>query len=275
MTYQDKKGDFKYSVNGQLTSIRNKALELVPSNGNQPIYGYGQILRTAVGSPLASFYVLRQDGIFQTPEEIKAGPQQPNVTPGDVRYVDANGDGRINNDDRVLIGTPFPTLEYGVNLALSYRSIDLTLFLQGVSGNVLFNQGLNQTNRFDDVQNVRTDVTYWTGPGTSTTTPKPIKGDPTLNPATNTDRWVESGAYGRVRTVQLAYNLPTTFLTRYKLNTVRVYVNAQNLLTITNYSGYNPDVVGSNGRADYQNRGIDQGNYPVPHIISGGVQLSF
>jgi len=275
LTYQEKKGDFRYSINGQITSIRNKALVLVPANGNQPLYGYGQITKTEVGGPLAAFFVLKQNGIFQTPEEIKAGPQQPNVTPGDARYVDDNGDGRINNDDRVIVGTPYPKLEYGTNLALSYKNFDLTLFFQGVSGNLLFNRSLNWTNRFDDVQNVRTDVTYWTGPGTSTTTPKPIKGDPTLNPAFNTNRWVESGAYARLRTMQIAYNLPTSFLTRYKMNTARIYVNAQNLFTITKYSGYNPDVVGDGGNADYLRRGIDQGNYPVPRIISGGVQLSF
>ena len=275
LTWRDKKGDFNYSINGQITSIRNQALVLVPSNGNQPLYGYGQITRTEVGGPLAAFYVLRQNGIFQTQAEIDAGPQQPNVTPGDVRYVDTNGDGRINNDDRQIVGTPYPKFEYGSNIALSYKNFDFTLYFQGVSGNLLFNRSLNWTNRFDDVQNVRTDVTYWTGPGTSTTTPKPIKGDPTLNPAFNSDRWVESGAYGRIRTLQIGYNLPSTLLTRYKLNNVRIYVNAQNLLTITKYSGYNPDVVGNNGSASYLDRGIDQGNYPVARVISGGLQIGF
>lgn len=275
LTYRDKKGDFGYSINGQITSIRNTALALVPSNGNQPIYGYGQITRTAVGGPLGAFYVLRQNGIFQTQAEIDAGPKQPNVTPGDVRYVDTNGDGVINNDDRQVIGTPYPKFEYGANLGLSYKNFDFTVYFQGVSGNLLFNRSLNWTNRFDDVQNVRTDVTYWTGPGTSTTTPKPIKGDPTLNPAFNTDRWVESGAYGRIRTMQIGYNLPAGLLTRFKMTNARIYVNAQNLLTITKYKGYNPDVVGNNGSANYLDRGIDQGNYPVARVISGGVQIGF
>ena len=275
LTYRDKKGDFGYSINGQLTSIRNRALVLVPANGNQPIYGYGNFLRTEAGGPLAAFYVLRQNGIFQTKEEIAAGPKQPNVSPGDVRYVDANGDGQINNDDRQVIGTPYPKLEYGANIGLTYKNFDFTVYFQGVSGNLLFNRSLNWTNRFDDVQNVRTDVTYWTGPGTSVTTPKPIKGDPSLNPAFNTDRWIESGAYGRIRTMQLGYNLPSTLLSRFKMTTARVYVNAQNLLTITKYSGYNPDVVGNNGQADLYNRGIDQGNYPVARVISGGVQFGF
>ncbi|QJW91010.1 SusC/RagA family TonB-linked outer membrane protein [Spirosoma taeanense] len=280
LTYQDKKGDFRYSLNGQLTSIRNKVLQLVPSNGNQPLYGYGQITRTAVGGSLASFYVLRQNGIFQTQAEIDAGPKQPNVTPGDVRYVDTNGDGTINNDDRQIVGTPFPKLEYGANISLSYKSFDLTLFFQGVSGNVLFNRSRNWTDRFDDVQNVRSDVTFWTGPGSSNTTPKPIKGDQTLNPAFNTDRWVESGAYGRLRTAQLAYNFSSAMLNRLKMGSARVYVNAQNLFTITNYSGYNPDVVGDVGsgqqnQSNFIGRGIDQGNYPVPRVISAGLQLSF
>jgi TonB-linked SusC/RagA family outer membrane protein len=280
LTYQDKKGDFRYSINGQITSIQNKVLQLVPTNGNQPLYGYGQITRTAVGGPLGSFYVLKQNGIFQSQAEIDAGPKQPNVTPGDVRYVDANGDGQINNDDRVIVGTPFPKFEYGSNIALSYKNIDLTIFFQGVSGNLLFNRSRNWTDRFDDVQNVRSDVTFWTGPGISTTTPKPIKGDPTLNPAFNTDRWVESGAYGRLRTLQIAYNFPAAALTRLKMGSARMYVNAQNLFTITKYSGYNPDVIGdvgagSQNSSNFVGRGIDQGNYPVPRVISAGLQLSF
>ncbi|CAN5190459.1 TonB-dependent receptor [soil metagenome] len=281
VTYQEKKGNFRYSINGQLTSIKNKVLQLVPSNGNQPLYGYGQITRTAVDGPLAAFYVLKQAGIFQSQAEIDAAAKQPNVTPGDVRYVDTNGDGQINNDDRQIVGTPFPKFEYGANISLSYKNFDFTFFFQGVSGNLLFNRSRNWTDRFDDVQNVRSDVTFWTGPGSSTTTPKPIKGDPTLNPAFNTDRWVESGAYGRIRTMQLAYNFPSRMLTRLKMGSARVYLNAQNLLTITKYSGYNPDVIGDVGDANPQNRGnyigrgIDQGNYPVSRVISAGLQRSF
>lgn len=280
LTYQDKRGPWRYSVNGQITSIRNKVLQLVPTNGNQPIFGYGQITRTAVGGGLAEFYVLKQNGIFQNQGEIDAGPRQPNVTPGDVLYVDANGDGQINNDDRQVVGTPFPTLEYGSNIAVSYKNFDLTVFFQGVAGNVLFNRSRNWTDRFDDVQNVRSDVTFWTGPGSSATTPKPIREDKTLNPAFNTDRWVESGAYGRLRTLQLAYNFPSTLLSRWKMSTARVYVNAQNLATITRYSGYNPDVIGdvgagSQNSSNFIGRGIDQGNYPVPRTISVGVQVGF
>lgn len=275
LTYQNKTNGWDYSINGQITSIRNKVLQLVPTNGNQPLFGYGQITRTAVGGGLGEFFVLRQNGIFQSQAEIDAGPRQPNVTPGDVRYVDANGDGRINNDDRVIVGTPFPKLEYGSNIDVGYKGFQLTLFFQGVSGNVLFNRSRNWTDRFDDVQNVRSDVTFWTGPGTSMTTPKPIKNDPTLNPAFNTDRWVESGAYGRIRTLQLAYNLPSATLSRLKMANARVYLNVQNLLTITKYTGYNPDVVGDNGNSNFLGRGIDQGNYPVPRITSLGVQFGF
>ncbi|WP_420149462.1 SusC/RagA family TonB-linked outer membrane protein [Spirosoma sp.] len=280
VTYQDKKGDFRYSINGQITSIRNKALQLVPSNGNQPLYGYGQITRTEVGGPLAAFYVLKQNGIFQSQAEIDAGPKQPNVSPGDVRYVDTNGDGQINNDDRQIVGNPFPKLEYGTNISLGYKNFELTIFFQGLSGNLLFNRARNWTGRFDDVQNVRSDVDFWTGAGSSNITPKPIKGDPTLNPAFNTDRWVESGAYGRIRTMQLAYNFPAAMLSKLKMGSARIYLNAQNLLTITKYSGYNPDVIGDVGAgaqnsSNYIGRGIDQGNYPVSRVISAGLQLSF
>lgn len=276
LTYKNRVGDWKYNINGQFSTIRNEVLALVPANGNQPLYGYGQITRTEVGGPLAAFYVLRANGIFQNQAEIDASAQKgTNVTPGDVRFIDVNGDGKINFEDRQVVGTPFPKFEYGLNLSLSYKNFDLTMFFQGVSGNLLFNQGRNWTDRFDDVQNIRTDVTYWTGPGTSNVTPKPIKTDPTLNPTLQSDRWVESGAYGRLRTLQIAYNFPSSFLNKAKLGSVRIYANAQNVFTITNYSGFNPDVVGDSGNSNFVARGIDSGSYPVARVISTGLQLSF
>ena len=276
LTYQNKIRDWKYNINGNFTTIKNEVLALVPANGNQPLYGYGQITRTEVGGPLAAFYVLRTNGIFQSQAEIDASAQKgTNATPGDVRFVDVNNDGKINFDDREIVGTPFPKFEYGLNLSVSYKNIDFSMFFQGVSGNLLFNQGRNTTDRFDDVQNIRTDITYWTGPGTSNVTPKPIKNDPTLNPTFQSDRWVESGAYGRLRTLQIAYNFPSSFLKKAKLGSVRIYANAQNVFTITKYSGFNPDVVGDSGNSNFIARGIDAGSYPIARVISTGLQLSF
>jgi len=275
-TYQNRAGDFKYSINGQVTSIRNRILQLVPANGNLPLFGYGQITRSEVGGPIGGFYVLRFDGVFQNQAEIDASAQRgTNVTPGDARWRDVNGDKKIDFNDREIIGTPFPKLEYGLNLSASYKGFDLTVFFQGVAGNLLFNRNRQWTDRFDDVQNIRTDVNYWTGPGTSNTAPKPIKGDPTLNPTFNSDRWVEKGDYGRIRTAQLGYNFPSSLMNRWKMTSARIYVNAQNLLTLTKYSGYNPDVVGDNGNSNWFGRGIDQGNYPVPRTLSLGLQLAF
>jgi TonB-dependent starch-binding outer membrane protein SusC len=276
ITYKNQIGNLKYNIGGQFSSIKNEVLALVPANGNQPLYGFGQVTRTAVDGPIAAFYVLRTNGIFQTQAEIDASPQKgTNVTPGDVRFVDVNGDGKINFDDREVVGTPFPTFEYGINLSASYKNFDLSMFFQGVSGNLLMNTGRNTTDRFDDVQNIRTDITYWTGPGTSNVTPKPIKNDPTLNPVFQSDRWVESGAYGRLRNLQIGYNFPDSFLKKTKIGSVRLYVNAQNLFTITNYSGYNPDVVGDSGNSNFIARGIDSGSYPVSRVISTGLQISF
>jgi TonB-linked SusC/RagA family outer membrane protein len=276
---------FRYNIGGQITSIRNRVLQLVPANGNLPLRGYGQITTSEVGGPIGAFYALQFDGIFQNQAEIDASAQRgTNVTPGDVRWRDTNGrdadgnltgepDGKIDFDDRVILGTPFPKLEYGLNLSASFKGFDFSLFFQGVAGNLLFNRARQWTDRFDDVQNIRTDVNYWTGPGTSNTAPKPIKGDPTLNPIFNSDRWIERGDYGRIRTAQIGYNFPTPLMSRWRMTSARVYLNAQNLLTLTKYSGYNPDVVGDNGNSNWFGRGIDQGNYPVPRTISLGLQL--
>lgn len=280
-------GGLEYSIGGQITSIRNKALGLIPANGNLPIFGFGGVTRTAVGGPIAGFYVLQMDGIFQTQEEINNSAQRPVgpdgrdkgqgiiYTPGDVRWRDTNGDGQINFDDRVVVGQPFPTFEYGLNFSAKYRGFDLSLLFQGVSGNKIFNNQRYWTDRGDDIQNFRTDITFWTGPGSSNTAPKLRYQDPTLNPKFNTSRWIEDGAYGRLRNLQIGYTIPTTTLQRFKMNQLRVYVSAQNLFTITKYSGYNPDITGANGSSDWFGRGVDVGNYPVARILSAGLQLGF
>ncbi len=283
ITYQDKVGDFQYSITGNITSIRNKVLATIPINGNQPLFGWGGALRAAVGDPVYSFYVLRTDGIFQTQEEVQnyvspatGQPIMPNAKPGDIRFKDINNDGRITFDDRQTAGTPFPTMEFGLNLNASYRGLDLTAFFAGVSGNKILNEGRNLTDRYDDNGNYRTDVTFWTGPGTSNTVPRPVFQDPSLNPAYQSERWLEKGNYMRLKNIQLGYSLPTSLLSKTKVvASLRVYVAGQNLLTFTKYTGYDPEIGGANGNTGSFARGIDTVNYPNNKGVSVGLQAGF
>ncbi len=274
LTYQNQIGEFKYSASANITSVKNKVLGLIPANNNQPIYGNLQLIRLAVDEPI-SFYALKTDGIYQNQAEVDASGIQ-GVTPGDLRFVDTNGDKVINLDDRQRVGSPFPTLEYGLNLTGSYMGFDLTAFFSGVGGNVIFNEGRYWNGRSDDNFNYRSDEPFWTGEGTSNTVPKPKHGGSGLNALVQSDRWIEKGDYLRMKTVQLGYSLPASLIQNLKvLSSLRVYLSGQNVFTITKYKGYDPEVTGAFGRTSNLDRGQDIGNFPSPRILSAGIQAGF
>ncbi|MES2733730.1 MAG: TonB-dependent receptor [Bacteroidota bacterium] len=284
LTYQETKGKLKYNITGNITAVRNKVLGLVQASGNQPLYGWQQVVRLAVGEPI-SFYVLKTDGIFQNPTEVDNSSQK-GQSPGDIRFVDTHKDGIINFDDRQNVGTPFPKFEYGLNLSASYSNFDFLVFFAGVSGNKIFNEGLFWTSRYDDNGAYRTDDNYWTVEGSSNTAPRPRHGDPTKNPVYQSDRWIEDGSYLRLKTLQVGYTFPTAFLNKLKgIANLRIYASAQNLFTLTKYRGYNPEVTGANintqnsgnnsGSNQSLNRGVDNGNYPVSRLVSFGLQVGF
>jgi TonB-linked SusC/RagA family outer membrane protein len=283
ISYQNEIGDFHYTIGGNATSIRNKVLALIPANGNLPGYGTGQVTRTAVGERVADYYVLQTNGIFQSQVDVNnyispvtGKPIMPNATPGDIRFVDTNNDGRIDFDDRVVVGNPFPKLEYGFNLSSSWKGLDVSVFFTGVAGNVIFNEGRWWTGRYDDNGNYRTDDVFWTEAGSSNTVPKPRHADPTRNPVYQSDRWVEKGDYLRLKNVQIGYSLPRDLVAKTRaLSSLRVYVTGQNLWTLTGYKGYDPEVTGAFGNSGYLGRGMDIGNFPVLRTISLGIQAGF
>jgi TonB-linked SusC/RagA family outer membrane protein len=281
LTYQNNtRTGFQYRVTGNFTAIKNEVLELIPATDNQPIFGYNQLTRTAVGSSVGAYWGLVSDGIFQNQAEIDASAQ-PNAIPGDIRFVDTDGNGLIDFEDRQELGSPFPDFEYGLNLGASYLGLDLSVFFQGVAGNMLYNEGNWWLGRYDDLGNFRTDVTFWTGPGTSTTTPLPRHGDPSRNPAQQSDRWLEKGDYFRLKSLQIGYTLPTGALSWTRaVSTARIYFTGLNLFTVTDYSGYDPEIIGASpaagsGRDSWFGRGIDAGNFPVPKSYSIGLQVGF
>lgn len=283
LTYQNEVRDFNYSATANFTSIRNKVLDLIPANGNLPLYGFRQVPRTAVGTSVADYYVLVTDGIFQTQQEVDnyvspatGLPIMPGAQPGDIRFVDFDGDGDIDFDDRQIVGSPFPKFEYGINVSASWKGFDASIFFNGVAGNLIFNEGRWWTGRYDDNANYRTDEKFWTEANSSNSVPRPRHADPTRNPVYNSDRWIEKGDYFRLKNVQIGYSFPQELMGKTRiLTSLRLYATGQNLLTVTKYTGYDPEVTGFLGNSGFFGRGMDIGNFPVLRSMSIGIQAGF
>lgn len=273
--YQNVINDFSFGILANGTFLKNEVKALVEEAGNLPIFGQGQILRTAVGEPVASFYVLETAGIFQNQAEIDAWGVQPGARPGDVKYVDNDGNGVINFDDRAVVGKALPDFEYGLNLNFGYKGFDMTAFFAGVTGNSIFNEQKWWSQRYDDNANYLVDDVFWTGEGTSNLIPRPQHLDSSLNPTQNSDRYVEKGDYFRLKNLQIGYSFPEEVISKLSLNKLRLYMTGQNLFTITDYSGYDPEVVGANGNGDFLNRGFDNGNFPSLRTGILGIQIGF
>ncbi|MET4105036.1 TonB-dependent receptor [Hymenobacter sp. UYP22] len=279
--YNENRKDFKYSVTGNLTTLTNRVNALSADGGNNLFPGGpGESTRTEVGYELGSFFLYQFDGIFQTGDNI-ASSAQPNAKPGDVRYKDVNGDGQITAADRAHVGRVFPKLQYGLNLSASYKGIDFSAFFQGVQGNDILNTGRYWLDRTDDNGNYRKGFSPWTPTNPSTTTPRAIiSGAPAGrqeataagdNARINSTRWLEDGSYLRLKNLQIGYTIPKSLTEQVKgLGSLRFYVTGQNLFTVTDYTGYDPEVVGG-----VLSRGVDEGSYPNIRTVSIGAQLGF
>lgn len=272
---------FQYSVGASLTKVTNKLLELdegrtvLPNSVN--VRSTLTPIRIEVGQPLYSYYVVRTAGIFQTQEEInnyksKTGTLiQPNAKPGDMRFVDKNGDGAISNDDREFVGSAYPDFTYGITFNGSYKGFDLNLFAQGVQGNKLFN-ALKYTNMNASVGtnfNMLHDILdAWTPENTGSNIPRISAKDANGNYGTTSDWYIENGSYLRIKNVTLGYTLPAALTKRAGLNTLRLYVTANNLYTFTKYKGFDPEV----GMDEF---GIDKGRYPQARSFLLGLNVNF
>jgi TonB-linked SusC/RagA family outer membrane protein len=279
--YNNKFGDLTFNANANISFINNKVLSLATesaslfSGGNADFGGF-DITRTTAGEPIQHFFGWRTAGIFQSQAEIDAAPRQANARPGDIRFADLNGDRVIDAADREKLGSFLPKFTYGANFSLNYKGFDFTMFLQGVSGNQIYNgtkvigQGMLR------LFNSQTDVLRaWTSSNTNTDVPRAVNGDPNQNSRTS-DRFLENGSYMRIKNLVLGYSLPSSLLDSFAKGTVktaRVYFSAQNLLTITKYTGYDPEV-GSRFNNNLNN-GIDYGQFPQARTIMIGVQLGF
>jgi TonB-linked SusC/RagA family outer membrane protein len=277
-THRFNRGSFNLNTSANVTSIDQKVLSL--GNNAQPLFA-GGVARTAVGGPIGAFYVYKTNGLFQSAAEVAAHGVQPDARPGDIRYVDVNGDGVLNDEDRYVAGSPIPDFEGGFFLDGSFRQLDFNVGLRGSFGNEIFNEMGWWTGRLDDNANFRAGLRPWTPENPNTTTPRAIfGGGAASNARRNSDRWVEDGSYVRIQNVQLGYRLPAMFTSRLGLSAIqnaRLYVNVQNVYTFTDYSGFDPEFIGfanSPGSNYTLERGIDFGAvYPTPRTFTFGLDF--
>ena len=274
--YNDAKGKLTYGATVNLTTVTNTVLELGSSGGTANFFDAGPnggVTRTEVGHEVGSFYLYQFDGIFQSTDNIAASAQ-PGAQPGDVRYRDTNGDGKIDFNDRVHVGRAFPKLQYGLNLTAGYGGFDLAVFFQGVQGNSVYNAGAYWLGRFDDPTNYLAGLAPWTAANPSTTTPRLALQSGT-NTFGNTTRFLEDGSYLRLKNLQIGYTIPQALVAKTKgVSSVRLYLASQNLFTVTRYSGYDPETIGGLD-GSLLTRGVDEGNYPNPRTFTVGAQLGF
>jgi len=289
LTYRHGAGsgsDWSYSVSGNLATLRN---EVVSLGGAPPIVG-GRIdnnyyaTLTQVGHPIGSFYLLQTDGIFQNAQQIFTSAYQgPGIKPGDVKFKDLSGpdgtpDGVIDGRDRTFVGSPIPTLTGGLTGNVRYKSFDLNVFWQGVSGNKLYNQVNTDIEGFYRAFNLteRAATNYWTGEGSNNEFPR-LSWTGAANNKQPSTRYLEDGAYLRLKNVQLGYTLSEHLRAPLRLSAVRVYVSAQNLLTFTRYTGLDPEQgTNSNSLGDgVRATGIDFGTYPSSRVFTVGLNAGF
>lgn len=262
--------DLKVNTSLNFTTSTNTVEEI--KNGDKFIWGSGYgipytlLTRFEEGYSPGYFFGYQTDGIFQNQAEVTAHALQDGAQPGDIRYVDVNGDGVINDSDRTKIGDPFPDFTLGWNLSFVYKSFDFNVFTYAsVGGDIYraYERNLNYTNRFAGT------LDRWTGEGTSDREPRVTFIDSNNNRRAS-DRYVEDGSFAKIKNIQLGYTLPESFTKRAGFTQVRVYAQVKNAYTFTNYSGYDPEI--SSGVLD---TGIDRGAYPQPRTWLVGVNVKF
>lgn len=260
-------GELGWETNLTATYNKNKIKDLnsdVPYYINQINNSYVTML--AKDYPINVFYGYVTDGIFQNQSEVNTHAVQPGAEPGDIRFRDLNNDGVINDSDRTVIGNPNPSWLFSMNNSLSYKGFELSVFLQGIAGNKIYNANNIDNTGMAAAYNQTTDVLKrWQGEGTSNSMPRAVFGDPNQNTRVS-DRFVENGSYLRLKNITLSCTFPKQWLQKAQIENARLSLSCENVATITGYSGFDPEV-GING--------IDQNRYPISRTFSLGLNFNF
>lgn len=271
--YRKLTGGFRWSVDANLSTIENELVSLGTGNTVAgPQFQGDTYTFTEEGKPIAYFYGWIADGIFQEGDETS---QQSNASVGDIRFRDINEDGTITDDDRTYLGHYMPDFSYGLNFSADWKNFDLSMFVQGVQGNEIFSNLRYHTEGMTRLFNASTAVLdRWTPTNTNTDVPRAVSTDPNRN-ARASSRFIEDGSYLRIKSLSIGYNFPSTVLKTNLISNLRVYVSSQNLLTITGYSGYDPEIAVRTGLNSSLGAGIDYGQFPQPRTLFGGIQVTF
>lgn len=289
-------GEVSYHIGANATFIKNELTKVNSSRqewaGFNP-HGKGTITYAKVGYPIGYFNLIKSDGIFQSQAEIdayvddKGNKIQPKAVPGDLKYVDYNHDGVINNNDRQDCGSAFPKVTMGLTMGLEWKGIDLNMFFDGNFGNKIYNAVYYSTVYNEGTGNqFRDRLKSWSETNKNTSVPRYVSGND--DNGTNwayTDRWLENGSFFRLKTLELGYTLPKTWTAKASMQSVRIYTAMDNLFTITKYKGYTPDlgtITDSNAGVDFagsisgvMTRGCDAGRYPTARSFTFGLQVNF
>ena len=281
--YNDREGDFTWSATANIGTVENEVVKLAPGiqnvlGGPSPRAGLENFSRLEVGQPLYYFYGYQTNGIYKNQAEVDAvfGSGQTVVKPGDIKFVDRDGNKVINSNDKTNIGNPYPDFTYGLNLNAGYKKFDFNCFISGVQGNDIFNANKFDLQAMQRLFNASTEVLdrsivaggVVTNP--SATLPRALGAPINWNSASQ--RYVEDGSYTRLKNVTVGYTLAGDSFQKY-FSKIRFYLSGQNLVTITKYSGLDPEIVRADGNAN--SAGIDLGRYPQPKSVIFGLEVTF
>ncbi len=279
---------FTYNIGANATFLKNKVTDL---GDGLPImagsFAGNAMTRTEKEHPIGSFYGFKMDRVYSTQAEVDAdnekarslhGPDamyQENAQAGDIRFVDVNNDGLITDADKTFIGSPIPKLVYGFNLGASYRGWSLSANFSGVSGNKIFDSNQYWLEGMVIPFNASVEIkNRWKKEGDISRIPRAVSPDANQNTRVS-DRWIHNGDYLRLKVLSLGYQVPALLLQKLTSNTassLRIYVAAENLLTITKYRGFDPEI-GEMG--DNLVQGVDWGQYPQSRLYMFGLEIKF
>lgn len=273
---------FHYNLNMNASFVKNEILKLYGDNNYIGSLTYGrqeqEISRSYEGKPIASFYGWKTDGLYQNAAEIandpniQNDPRKSTILPGDVRFVDMNHDGVIDEKDRTYIGDPNPNVILGLQAQFGYKGFDLSMNFIGSFGADLYNadrmQGLDPSFSYNMY---RETLNRWHGEGTSNSIPRMTTLRTNQNHRTS-DLFIESGDFVKLKNVTLGYTLPDAWLKKITINHLRLFVSAENLFTITSYSGYSPEIGYTDGN---KQKGVDYAQYPQSRKFTFGLNLNF
>lgn len=282
VTYRTRISNVSIRIGANASYIKNKLIKLGNTEGWQnydAIHSIGTVTRGENGEPFPFFYGLKTDGIFQTEAEIqnyvnsKGELIQPKAKPGDVKFIDTNNDGIIDDADRVKIGKGMPDWIFGFNIGAEWKGFDFSALFQGTLGNDIF----DGTRRLD-LQRINLPsymLDRWHGAGTSNEIPRLTLNDDNGN-WKSSDLYVKNGSFLRLRNIQLGYTIPASLTSKAYVQNFRVFVAAENLFTITSYKGFDPEISsGSTGENGGKSLGVDKGVYPQARTLSIGANITF